>query len=76
MQEDKSGYSRKKFALWGVGVLVSLAALKFPWHSTKKKEMVKMLTQDGKLVEIDKDKLPQSKRKISDQELKNWVKKK
>ena len=33
-----------------------------------------MLTQDGKLVEIDRDMMPGSKRKIADPELKVWVK--
>ena len=38
---------------------------------------VKMLTQDGKLVEVDADKLFCGKRKkISDEQLKNWVNKK
>lgn len=34
-----------------------------------------MLTQDGKLVEIDKKLLVSSGKKISDAELKKWVKK-
>ena len=48
-------------------------------HCDKKKEKkntVKMLTQDGKLVEVDADKLYCGKRKkISDEQLKNWVSK-
>jgi hypothetical protein len=36
-----------------------------------------MITQDGKLVEVDAEKLGCGKRKkISDQELKNWIVKK
>jgi len=75
MQEDND-YSRKKFALWGLGILVSLTGLKFFRPAKKKKETVKMLAQDGSLVEIEKDRLPKTKRKVSDQELKSWIKKK
>ena len=36
-----------------------------------------MLTQDGKLVEVDAEKIYGSKRrKVSDDQLKNWVNKK
>ena len=38
-------------------------------------ESVKMLSQDGKLVEIKKSLLLSSGKKISDEELKKWVKK-
>jgi hypothetical protein len=41
----------------------------------KKKDTVKMLTQDGRLVEIDKHMIAGSKRKITDTELKSWVRK-
>jgi hypothetical protein len=41
----------------------------------KKSETVKMLTQDGKLVEIDKKLLASPGKKISDIELQQWVKK-
>ena len=34
-----------------------------------------MLTQDGKLVEVDEDKLMVRRKKITDEELKTWVKK-
>jgi len=34
-----------------------------------------MLTRDGKLVEIDASLLAVNKKKISDKELQNWVKK-
>jgi hypothetical protein len=77
MEQEKDKTSRKKFVLWGLGILSSLTALKFMSSSKKKKkETVKMLTQDGRLVEIDKDMIPVSKRKITDPELKAWVKNK
>jgi hypothetical protein len=76
MEQERNRSSRKKFVLWGLGILGSLTVLRFISPSKKKKETVKMLTQDGRLVEIEKDKLPATKRKITDQELKSWVRKK
>ena len=76
MQHSTKTPSRKKFILWSAAVLSSLTALKFLSGSKKKnRETVKMLTQDGKLVEIDKSLLSASAKKISNEELQNWVKK-
>ena len=38
-------------------------------------QKVKMLTQDGVLVEVDMSKVKGSKQKISNKELQSWVKK-
>ena len=85
MQQPDKLSSRKKFLIWGTAVLTSLTAFKLFAGSKKlsgsqegeKKTTVKMLTQDGKLVEVDAEKLGCGKRKkISDQELKNWIVKK
>jgi hypothetical protein len=78
-QPDKIS-SRKKFIVWGAAVLTSLTAFKIFSGSKKasqtKPATVKMLTQDGKLVEVDADKIYCGKRKkISDDQLKKWVKK-
>ncbi len=76
MQHSIKTPSRKKFILWSAAMLSSLTALKFLSGSKKKNnETVKMLTQDGKLVEIDKSLLSVSGKKISNEELQNWVKK-
>ena len=75
MKQKQNPATRKKFLLWSLGILSSLTALKFISPSkNKKKDTIKMLTQDGKLVEIDRDMMPGSKRKITDPELKVWVK--
>ena len=79
MQPDKIS-SRKKFIGWGAAVLTSLTAFKIFTGSKKtspaKPATVKMLTQDGKLVEVDIDKIYCGKRKkINDEQLKKWVKK-
>jgi len=82
MQQPDKISTRKKFLVWGATIVTSLTALKLfsgskkSAHSEEKNSStVKMLTQDGKLVEVDIDKLYCGKRKkISDAELKQWVK--
>ena len=85
MQQTDKTSSRKKFLVWGAAVFTSLTAFKLfagskkPAPSTdgKKPATVKMLTQDGKLVEVDAEQLYCGKRKkITDEQLKNWVNKK
>ena len=70
--------SRKKFLGVGIAAASSLTAFRFFVPKKKiKTETVKMLTQDGKLVEVDMSNLFTGKRKkISDEQLKNWVNKK
>ena len=74
MEKEKDKPSRKKFVFWGIAILSSITALKFLPSTKKKKETIKMLTQDGRLVEVDKDRIAASKGKITDAELKAWVK--
>ena len=79
IQPDKTS-NRKKFLLWGVALLSSFTALRFFTGAGKNKtttpgNTVKMLTQDGKLVEIDKKLLTSSGKKITNEELQRWVKK-
>jgi hypothetical protein len=74
--EDKM-QSRRRFLGWGIASAAVFSAVKFILPSRKKevKETVKMLTQDGKLVEVDLAALPFKKEKISDKELQNWIRK-
>jgi hypothetical protein len=79
MKQPQQTNSRKKILLWGATILTALPLLKF-FPRTKKKddsrnEMVKMFSQDGKLVEIDKKLFVSSGNKISNEELKKWIKK-
>ncbi len=78
MQEVQKTNSRKKFILLGVTALSSLGMMKvFKGLKKKKPETVKMLSQDGKLVEIPQTLLNNaSARKISDKELQHWIKNK
>lgn len=77
--------TRRKF-VWGIGILSLFAAVAsgLPFFSKKdviackpegKKRMLTMLTQDGKLVEIDESLITASRKKISNKELQNWIKK-
>lgn len=77
MQESQGSPTRKKFLLWSAVLLSSATIFKFfSTSKSPKKDTVKMLTEDGTLVEIERDRIPGSKkRNISDPELKAWVKK-
>ncbi|HEY0676939.1 MAG TPA: hypothetical protein VGD17_01590 [Chitinophagaceae bacterium] len=74
MQKDKPLNSRRKFMVWGASIISGLSLITLGIRGKKKSQTVKMLTQDGKLVEIDKELLTGKKQKINDEELKNWVK--
>ena len=82
MKQDQK-QDRKKFLAWGAAILgvISLPPIfrkvaKNPTIAcapgTKK---VKMLTRDGKLVEIDEKLLASASHKASNEEMKNWVEK-
>jgi hypothetical protein len=73
--EIKKNQSRRKFIAWSVASAAVLAAFKFVRPSSKKPETVKMLTQDGKLVEVDIAALTATRKKITNGELQNWIKK-
>jgi hypothetical protein len=74
--------TRKKFLLWSAVILSSVSVLKFFTGSKKPKLItqeknngtVKMLTQDGKLVEVNKEILASGGKKISNEELQQWIK--
>ena len=76
--DTNKAQSRKKF----LGISLTAAALLsglrfFTPEKQAKKDTVKMLTEDGKLVEIEADKIYKgNNRKISDEQLKNFVHKK
>ena len=78
MDNSRPANSRKKFLLWGSAILSSLAIFKIFTGRGKGEpgstnEMVKMLTRDGKLVEIDKRLVASNGTKISDNELRQWI---
>jgi hypothetical protein len=75
--------TRKKFLLWSAAIFSSFSVLKFFTGSKKSKitadgkntGTVKMLTQDGRLVEIYKNLLASSGKKVTDEELQKWINK-
>jgi len=80
--ETKKG--RRKL-LWGIGLLSLLPLLKLDFFSGKRNIIscapppsqpttMKYLTEDGKLVEVDISKINSLQQKISNEELKDWVK--
>jgi hypothetical protein len=75
--------SRRKF-VWGMGILSAFAAIGSItgislWRKKKpsenKKQTVKMLTQDGRLVEVDVSKISGKMKKITNTEMQHWIKK-
>jgi hypothetical protein len=77
MQNEESKVTRRKLLGWlGVLSLFTAAGAAFrPWKNKSQPKTVKMLTQDGKLVEVDAKLLAANSKKISDKELQSWVKK-
>ena len=84
MENEKSKLSRKKFLSWSVG-LGSILALPSVLFAQKNKtgktpvktgKMVKMLTSDGKLVEVDESVLAAASRgkKAANKEIFHWMK--
>ena len=75
MTTENKNQNRRKFIAWGVASAALFSAIKFLRPSAKQPQTVKMLTEDGKLVEIDIASLPPQKKKITNKELQNWIKK-
>jgi hypothetical protein len=79
--------TRRKF-VWGLGIVSAFAALgsltgKSLFGKRKsalsknanKKQTVTMLTQDGRLVTVDEHFLTANRRKVTNAELQDWIKK-
>jgi hypothetical protein len=78
MQAPQKSPTRKKFLQWGAAIIASAAMLKLvPGKKKEKPDTITMLTEDGKLVEIDRKAIAGTKRRnITGPELKDWVKNK
>ena len=84
METNQKSSTRRKFLWGGLGVLSTFSVLKF--IVPKKQKVVipcgptatttKMLTEDGKLVEVDISKIKKTGVKVSDKDVINWVKNK
>jgi hypothetical protein len=77
MDNKNKKQTRKKFINLGISSAALLATFRFLNFKKKQKgtDTVKMLTQDGKLVEVAIASLPSKKKKITNKEMQNWVKK-
>jgi hypothetical protein len=74
MTAENKNQNRRKFIGWGLASAAVFSAVKFMMPS-RKKQTVKMLTQEGKLVEIDIAVLPSKKKMVTNKELQNWIRK-
>lgn len=81
MKQTQKPSTRKKFLLWGAAALSVFTFSRFFPRAAKKQtaaggsNTVKMLTQDGQLVEVDRSMLAASGKKITNEELQQWVSK-
>ena len=76
---EKKQKGRKSMLYWITGAASALIFWK--WASTKKadpekEEKVKMLTEDGQLVEVDPKYLSGNGKKVTNDEIHNWITKK
>ena len=71
--EQQKKTTRKKFLLLGAGLVSAFAFLKLSLPGKKKKETVKLLTRDGRLVEVDMTLAKRTGKKISAEEILRWV---
>jgi hypothetical protein len=88
---EKGGPARaperaRRILLAGIGILSLFSFLKMPGFARRKRnaldcappgsgQTAKWLSQDGTLVEVDISKISSVKKKITDQELQNWIRK-
>ena len=75
MLPEKKSSGRRKLIVWSAAILSGVSLFRWLLPREKQTETVKMLTRDGKLVEVDKRLLPDKKTKINDKDLLSWVKK-
>lgn len=77
MEKEKDNSSRRKFFHWGLGILSTATAFKLIFSKKKpaKPEIVKMLTEDGRLVEVDLKQITKTGKKVSDDDIHSWIKK-
>ena len=85
-KENNSGLNDRRKLIAGLGLLSLLAPLasaaKVPFIRKKMESSakptpnkVKMLTQDGRLVEVDESYLSTIRQKASNEDVKSWIKK-
>jgi hypothetical protein len=84
METNQKDSTRRKFLWGGLGVLSTIPVLRFIIPKKQKTAIscspaattTKMLTEDGKLVEVDISKIRKTGVKVSDKDVITWVKNK
>jgi len=78
MTPDQKDNSRRKFLWGGLGILSGISLLKFISFKKEKTSAAasKMLTEDGRLVEVDMEKIKRTGNKVADKDVIRWVKNK
>jgi len=76
MTHSTQNSSRRKFIEWGIGALAAFSAIGLFFSQKKKKKIVKMLTQDGQLVEVDEALIKSTGKKVDNKEIHAWIKNK
>lgn len=76
MEQKPNTSTRRKFFRWGLGIVTSVTALKLIIPGKKKKNTVKMLSEDGKLVEVDLRHINKTGNTLSEKEIHTWIKNK
>lgn len=76
MTANKQNSTRRKFIEWGIGALATVSAVGLFFSQKKKRKTVKMLTQDGRLVEVDEAVIKSTGKKVDNKEIHVWVKNK
>ncbi|MFN3841429.1 MAG: hypothetical protein ACK4RF_12060 [Cyclobacteriaceae bacterium] len=68
--------TRKKFVWTSIGLTALIALTPFLRNKARlqPKKTVKFLTREGKLVEVDVDKLPGQRMNASREDIQNWIK--
>ncbi|HET9055341.1 MAG TPA: hypothetical protein VFN30_00705 [Chitinophagaceae bacterium] len=76
MDKKLNKSSRRKLIQWGAGLFAGLAMFRFLFPLKKSKQTVKLLTHEGKLVEVDVERIKKTGKKVTNNEIHDWVKNK
>jgi len=84
IQQIPDATKKRRSVLVGIGILSAFSFLSFGFFKKRKDVIscappesngtVKMLTEDGKLVEVDIANLSSLRKKLTDKEMQEWVK--
>jgi hypothetical protein len=74
---QQNNFLRKRFLWWGAAALASLSISGlFRKRKAVRVDTIKMLSEDGSLVEIDKRHITSASKPVTNKELQHWIKNK